>query len=390
MFGRRFKLFKIQGFQVWADWSWALLAVLLTWSLADTIFPVLVPRQPIIAYWVLGALGAIGLFLSIVIHEFAHSYVAQKRGLPMKGITLFIFGGVAEMADEPPSPGTEFWMAIVGPLTSIGIGLLCLIVAFAFRAGGARAAWAVFSYLGYINLILAGFNLIPAFPLDGGRVLRSVLWHFKGDLRWATRISSAIGSTFGLLLIVFGLINVLVGNPIGGVWYLLIGLFVRQAAATSYQQVLLRQALEGEKVGRFLNPNPTTVAAGLSLRDFVNDVVYRYHHKRYPVVDGSHVLGIVTLDRVRAAPADEWDRKTVGEIADPAGPDNTVSIDADAMRALALMQRSEKTMLLVVDGNEFEGVVTLRDIMELFAIKVEFQDRAAVPASGGHIKLRHP
>ena len=195
MFGRRIKLFTLLGFEVKIDLSWLVIAVLIVWSLSVDLFPRYFPGLGPQAYWGMGVAGALGLFLSIIFHEFSHSIVARKYGMPMKGITLFIFGGVAEMGDEPPRPLAEFMMAVVGPLSSIFIAG----VAYVVYLQGTGAGWpeplnGILGYLAYINALLAGFNLLPAFPLDGGRILRSILWGARKNLRWATRIASGIGA----------------------------------------------------------------------------------------------------------------------------------------------------------------------------------------------------
>jgi len=191
MFGKRIKLFKLLGFEVRVDWSWIIIAILIAWSLSKGLFPSYYKNLSTQTYWWMGIIGAAGLFLSIIVHELSHSLVARKYGLPMKGITLFIFGGVAEMEEEPPSARAEFMMAIAGPLSSILIALVFYgIQAAGKQAGLAAPVTGVVGYLAMINGILAGFNLLPAFPLDGGRVLRSILWGVKKNLRWATYISS--------------------------------------------------------------------------------------------------------------------------------------------------------------------------------------------------------
>ena len=221
MFGRRVRLFKLLGFEVRIDLSWIVIAVLVTWSLADGLFPYLYPRLVKKVYWEMGVAGALGLFASIVFHEFCHSLVARKFGMAMKGITLFIFGGVAEMGEEPPTARAEFLMAAAGPLSSF---FLSGVFYFIFQAG-LSGDWpepvnGVLRYLYGINALLAVFNLLPAFPLDGGRILRSILWGTKQDLQWATRISAGIGSGFGIVLIVLGIFRVL-GGDIYGVWLFL-------------------------------------------------------------------------------------------------------------------------------------------------------------------------
>jgi len=375
MFGNRITLFKLLGFEVRIDASWLLLALLVTWSLAKGVFPGSYKDAAESTYWTMGVFGALGLFLSIIFHELCHSLVATRYGIPMKGITLFIFGGVAEMDDEPPSAKAEFLMAIAGPLSSLALGLTFYGVTYAGRSlGWPGSISAVTSYLGLINFILAGFNLLPAFPLDGGRVLRSMLWGWKGNLRWATRISSSIGSVFGILLIVMGIFGLFRGNFIGGLWWLMIGLFLRNAAQMSYTQVLARKVLEGEKVSRFMVPDPITVSRALTLEEFVNDYVYRYHFKMFPVVSFDRLVGCITVRQAAEVPREEWREHTVGEIAGACTPDITVGPDEDAVRALAKMSRTTNSRLLVVEDDRLVGIVTLKDMLRFLSLKLELRD----------------
>ena len=373
MFGKSINLFRLLGFQVRVDPSWIIIALLITWSLSVGFFPFQIEGLPARTYWIMGIVGAVGLFVSIVLHELSHSVVARKYGLQMKGITLFIFGGVAEMPDDPPSPKAEFMMAVAGPVSS----LLIALVFYGIYAAGAGFGVpdpvnAVVIYLAIINGLLAVFNTIPAFPLDGGRMLRSVLWGIKGNIRWATRISSSIGSGFGAFLIVLGILSVIAGNVVGGVWWVLIGIFVYSAASMSYQQLVTRRALEGEVVRRFMNPEPVTVSPDMTLREVVDDYVYRYHHKMYPVVSGDHgVSGCITTGRIKEVPREEWHLKPVGEIAVPCDRENTVRPDTDAIQALSLMNQTGNSRLMVMEGDELVGIISLKDLMAFLSLRVE-------------------
>ena len=376
MFGKRIKLFKLLGFEVNIDLSWIIIAGLITWSLAAWIFPNMSPGLSEATYWYMGIVGALGLFASIVAHEFCHSIVARRFGMPMKGITLFIFGGVAEMGDEPPTAKAEFFMAIVGPLSSIAIGAICYVI---YRAGES-AGWnppvnSVIFYLAYINGILAAFNLLPAFPLDGGRVLRSVLWGVKGNLRWATRISSTIGSAFGIGLIIFGVFQFIYGNIIGGVWMFLIGMFLKSAAQMSYQQLLVRKALEGESVRRFMNNHPVTVQDSITVAQLVDDYIYKYHYKMFPVLSGDRLVGCITTREVKEIPRENWTHETIREAASACSPENTISPNTDAIKALGKMNQSGVSRLLVVEDGRLVGIVTLKDLLDFFSLKVELEEK---------------
>jgi CBS domain-containing protein len=283
---------------------------------------------------------------------------------------------VAEMGEEPPNPKAEFMMAIIGPISSIVIGLVFYGIYFLGRQNG----WSdpingVVQYLAFINGLLAAFNLIPAFPLDGGRVLRSILWGWKKNLRWATHISSKIGSGFGILLIVLGAFQFLRGNFIGGMWWFLIGMFLRSAANSSYQQLLLRKALEGEIVQRFMKTDPVVVTPSITVDQLVEDYIYKYHYKMFPVVeDTNRLLGCVTTKQVKEIPREEWAQKRVGEIAAQCSSENTIGPQVDAMKALSIMSKTGASRLMVTEGNRLVGVIALKDLLKFFALKVELEE----------------
>jgi len=372
MFGKTFDLFTVFGFTVRIDTSWFIVAVLVTWSLAAVAFPQMAPGFTTTGYWVMGVLGALGLFASVVLHELSHASVARRFALEMRGITLFIFGGVAEMNDEPPNPKVEFWVAIAGPIASLVIGGACLLAA---ATGLPSAARTVVGYLGYVNIALALFNMIPAFPLDGGRVLRSVLWHVKGSLRQATRIPAAIGGGFGFVLIAVGVLLLVSGEIVQGIWLGLIGLFVRNAAQMSYQQLLLRRVLEGEPVARFMNSHPVTVPPAISVEELVEQYVYRHHYKLFPVVGNGRLEGCVTTRQIKELPRAEWANTPVRQLTTSCSNDNSIAPDADAMEALSTMSRNRESRLLVVEGGELRGVLALKDLLDFFAMKIELEGK---------------
>jgi Zn-dependent protease/CBS domain-containing protein len=372
MFGNAFTLFRVFGFEVRANVSWLFLAILVTWSLAAGFFPTVYPDLRLVTYWLLGLAGMVGLFFSLLFHELSHSLVARSRGLPMTGITLFLFGGVAEMAMEPRDAKTEFWIAIAGPIASVVLAGFFYIVAVAMAAAGfPEHITGVPQYLGFINLLLAAFNMLPGFPLDGGRVLRAALWHWSGNLTWATRWASRLGQVFGLLLVALGVLSAFAGNFVGGIWWLLIGLFLQGAATAAYQRLLQENALKGQTVRRLMSDDPTTVPADISVAAFVEDYLYPHGHDLFPVVSDHRLVGCVTVRDLKRVPRERWDTTAVGDIVDGCSAENTIAADIDAAEALATMQKGGRGRLMVTDGNRLVGVLALKDLLWRLALKAE-------------------
>jgi Zn-dependent protease/CBS domain-containing protein len=353
-----------------------ILAFLITWTLGVGHFPSHLPGLTPATYWWMGLLGALGLFGSIIVHELGHSVVARRYGIPMKGITLFIFGGVAEMTDEPPSAKSEFMMAIAGPIVSFIVSAVCALLFWVSTAAGWPIPFSgVLEYLASINFLLAVFNMIPAFPLDGGRVLRAALWGWKKDLPSATRISSTLGSAFGILLMVLGMLSLFGGNIIGGIWWFVLGIFLRSASRSSYQLVLLRQLLEGEPVQNFMCKDPVTVPSSATVRQLVEDYIYRHHHKFFPVVDNGELEGCITLNRVKEVPPKDWERRTVRELLFPCNETNTIPVNSDTMKALSMMHNTGASRMMVVDNGRLVGVLALKDLISFLALKLEIEGK---------------
>ena len=378
---RGFHLFTLFGFEVKLDLSWLLLALLISWSLGAGWFPARYPELSSYAYAWMGVSVAVGVFFSIVFHEFSHSMVARYYGMPIRGITLFIFGGVAEMESEPPNPKAEFLMAIAGPISSFL--LAALLWAAASAAQG--TAWpqpvaGVLSTLAVINFTVAVFNLAPAFPLDGGRVLRAALWHWRRDLQEATFISSRIGRGFGTALMILGVIAFVGGNLIGGMWWFLIGIFVRGAASSSYQQLVLKDMVEGQPVRRFMRSEPVTVAPSLSIAEWVEDYVYRYHYKMYPVMDGPRLLGCITVDSLQGLRREDWSTTKVADVMEHRSESNTVDAGTDTMRLLTnILKPAGRSRFMVVEDDRLVGIIALKDLLELISLKLQIES----PGRGG-------
>ncbi|HYD32891.1 MAG TPA: site-2 protease family protein [Azospirillaceae bacterium] len=390
MFAHSIELFRLFGFSIRVDVSWLLLAVLITWSLAVGYFPVDAPGLDRATYWWMGAAGLIGLATSIVLHELAHALVARRYHLPIRSITLFIFGGVADLREEPPSAKAEFMVAVAGPVLSLTLSvLLALATAVAASAETPYAAVAVTGYLSMINLMLGVFNLVPAFPLDGGRMLRAALWGWKKDLLWATRIASGLGSGFGFLLILMGLYSVLAGDLLTGLWWFLIGLFVRAASAGAYQQTLARSLFAGQPVSRFMRRDPVAVEARLPLGGFVDDYVFHHYYKSFPVLDSGRLVGCVRVEDVKKVSRDRWPVVRVREVMEPCGDTNTISPDLDAGRALARMRETGASRLIVARDGRLVGIVSLKDLLGFLSLSLDLgtEPHRPGPWESGH--LRH-
>lgn len=372
MLGRHVTLFRLLGFEVKLDLSWIFLAVLVTWTLAAGYFPSAHPGLGAPAYWSMAVVGAAGLFASIILHELSHSVVARGYGMQISGITLFIFGGVAEMREEPPSARAEFFMAIAGPIASLVLaGLFSLAAAM---AGAETPFGIVLGYLALINLILAVFNMVPAFPLDGGRALRAVLWGWRGDMRWATRITAAMGFGFGLFLMALGLMSLLGGSVIGGLWWGLIGLFLAGAARASAAQLEARATLSHERVAARMTRDPVTVPPDMELPEFAR-LALAHGHRLYPVMtEDGRLLGQIETKALAAVERDRWPGKTVRDAMTRAEDMPLISPDATLADAMGLMTRTGRSRLVVAEDGpspRLAGILVLRDIMRVLELRAE-------------------
>jgi len=371
---KRIKLFKLFGFEVRLHPSWFIIAVLVAWSLAMGLFPFYYKGLASWVYWTMGIAGALLLFASVIVHELLHSLVARHFGMPMHGITLFIFGGIAEMTDEPPSATAEFSMAVAGPLTSVALGFIFLwLYSFGLSAGWSVPFTGVLSYMRWINFVLAAFNFLPAFPLDGGRALRAILWGRSKKIVWSTKVASRFGSAFGFVIIAVGVFYFLMGSLIGGAWWVLIGLFLNKASKMSYQNIIMREILKNEKVRDFMDPQPVTVSPDITVREFVKNFVYRYRYSNFPVTNSMSLKGCLNIEMLRDLPREEWDKHTVKEYVKQCSSDSVISADESAVKLMSYLQTGEKKLIMVVEGDKLAGTIDTQHLSEQFALKLRLE-----------------
>lgn len=386
-----FGIGRLFGIRIRIDWSWLFIFFLVTWNLA-AVFTQFHPEWGAALQWSLALLASLLFFLSVLAHELAHSLVAKARGMPVNSITLFLFGGVSNIEREPSSPQTEFLMAIVGPLTSIIIGVILLLVVGAL--GGSTAGITtnpaallrgmnplntLLLWLGSVNILVGLFNLIPGFPLDGGRVVRSILWGITDNLRQATRYASWLGQGIAWLFILGGIamafgvsLPVFGTGLISGLWLAFIGWFLNSAASQSYQQVVIQDILEGVPVSRIMHLNPPTVSPNVPITDLVNEQFMQTDEHAFPVVDAGRLVGIITLDDIRKIPRTDWDHTTVRDGMTPAPKLLTVSQNSDAAEAMRTLSINDIHQLLVLDNNhELIGVLRRRDLIRWLQLHSE-------------------
>lgn len=359
------RLLTVLGIPININVSWVLIYALITWTLAVGYFPRQLPGLEPVAYWANGLLAALLLFASVLLHELAHAAVARRHGLAVSGITLHMLGGVSQLDDEPPDPRSELTIALAGPLASFAIA-----GALGLARLGVSAPWgdAILTYLATVNLAIGVFNLIPGFPLDGGRVLRAVVWHVTSDLARATAIAGRVGSAVAIGLMALGVLQAFAGAFLSGLWLVLIGLFLRQAAATSTSEVTLREALGALTVGDVMTREVITVPWRASVADLAQQF-WAHHVTSFPVVDGGVVRGMATMRDVGRVPADEWERTSVQFVMRPVTGDLTIAPAATALEALQRASANGVGRLAVVDAGRLVGYLSLRDLAHVLALR---------------------
>jgi Zn-dependent protease len=366
---RGIHLFTIAGIRIIVDYSWFLIFVLVAVSLSSGYLPQKVPGASAIAYWTAGMVATLSFFLSLLLHELAHSLVAMASGIRIPSITLFLFGGVSRLSEEAKDPPTELRIAIVGPFTSFALALVFWSAGRGLGALVHPLAEAVVEYLAFINLALGIFNLIPGFPLDGGRVLRAVLWWRTGSLDRSTRVVSDLGKSFAVGLMFLGAILVFRGALLGGIWLIFIGMFLRGAAASGYEQMSLMRALQSVTVAEVMIEAPLTVPADLPLSDLVNRYFLRYGYRGFPVEEGGKGVGLISVGDLTGLPETELAARTVGKLMHPLDASRVISKEAPLLEALERMSRPGVGRLVILEGDRISGMVTKTGLLRLLEIR---------------------
>jgi Zn-dependent protease/CBS domain-containing protein len=379
-----FKLFRIAGIDIGIHYTWIFIFILISWSLAAGIFPNLTQDQSPAIYWMMGIITALLLFVSVLLHELAHSLVAKARGMGVSSITLFIFGGVSNLEEEPEKPRTEFAMAIVGPLTSLVLGGIFFGVSI-FLMGKIISYNELFSntvtnnytsiesvigYLAWINVLLGIFNLLPGFPLDGGRVLRSILWGSTRSLIKATNIAGRVGQFFGWALIAYGLFEALSGNFLGGLWIAFIGWFLNTTADASRKEITLRERLSHIKVRELMNPDIVTIRPETTVEEMVMNIFRKQHGRAVPVCQDGRLVGIATITDVKKIPQDKWAATPVKQMM-TTGPLYTVSPEDNLNTALGLIAQHDINQVLIKEQDRCAGMLSRADIIHLIQMSQE-------------------
>jgi Zn-dependent protease/CBS domain-containing protein len=359
MMDGNFRIGRFGGVEVRLHWSLLAVFALIVWSLADGVFPSQNAGLSDGAYLAMAIVAAFLFLASILLHELGHSWVARREGLEVDSITLWLFGGVAQFKDRFASPGAEFRVALSGPLVSIGLGVVFVLIAL---AGLPSAVDGVAAWLGYINLVLAAFNLLPASPLDGGRVLHAALWRVKGDYAWATRVASEIGQGFGYLFIALGLAMFVFQGSFSGAWLAFIGWYLLQGARAEARYVATEQALGGLRVRDLMVRDPVTVDADSTLARVMDDVARSHRFTTYPVLDGGSPVGLLAFASVAAVPRPEWDTQRVRDTMIPLDKLPRLTEDERAVDALTELSAPRVNRSLVVDNGDLVGLLSINDL----------------------------
>ena len=372
MFRSSIKLFKIFGIEIRLDYSWFIIFALFAYYFGFSYFPPVLPGLNTGLLAIVTIITVLLFFFSILFHEMSHSIVANKMGIPVTRISLFIFGGVSQIEKEPDNPKTEFLMSIAGPLSSFVIAALFGVI-WTFSKNIPPVA-ASAQYLTLIIMVLAVFILLPGYPLDGGRVIRSIIWKATNNLKKATFIASTVGRVIGFLMIAVGIFFIFAGNFINGIWFAFIGWFLQSSAYMSYRQLIFDTSVKGYRVKDMMNENMVMVTDDLTLDHLVNNFFMKYRYGRFPVVedmDTEKFVGVVSIHDVKGIRQEEWNKTTVKEIVEEVSDKEIISMDAEVSEAIKQMNKNNLSHLVILSGKKLIGMITKSDIMQFIQLLSE-------------------
>jgi Zn-dependent protease len=362
-------LFTIAGIRIVIDYSWFIIFLLVAVSLSAGYLPQQHPGASTAGYWAAGLIATAAFFFSILFHELAHSFMALRSGISIPSITLFLFGGVSRLSEEPKDPKTDLRIAIVGPFSSFVLAGLFWVAGRELGPSLHPLARAVLEYLAFINLALGIFNLAPGFPLDGGRVLRAIVWWRTGSVDRATRIVSDLGKGFALTLIFAGAYVILQGALLGGIWLIFIGMFLRGSAARGYEQMVLQRALESARVSEVMILDPVTLSPELPLGDVVDHYFLRYGYHGFPVVEGGSVVGLLSVADIAGLPQSERASRLVRDVMRPLDASSVISKDASLLEALERLSPPGLGRLVVLEEGRLRGFITKTGLIRLLELR---------------------
>ncbi|MGZ3602643.1 MAG: M50 family metallopeptidase [Ktedonobacterales bacterium] len=365
---RAIRLGRIAGIEINLDWSWLVILALFTGSLATGQFPQTVPGLSAVAYLGAGLLASLLLFASVIAHELGHSLVARRFGVPVKDITLYIFGGVSSLEREPKTPGAEFLIAVVGPVVSLVLGAVFWLLSLPLR-GISPLSFSILGYLGIANITLGIFNLLPGFPLDGGRVLRAILWKVTGNPLRATRGAARTGQALALIFILIGVLLFFNGDFVGGIWIGFIGWFLFSAAVAANRQMLIDNTFRGVTVRDLMQPTPVSAPANISLQRLVDEYILPLGLRAIPVVQAGRPVGVISLNDLRKVPRDQWEGVPVGHVMTPIDRIRTVAPQQPIADILPLLADGDVGLLPVVENDTLVGILSREAIVHAVDIR---------------------
>jgi Zn-dependent protease/predicted transcriptional regulator len=374
MFRSPIKLFKVFGIEIRLDYSWFIIFALFTYFFGFYYFPSYLPELNKGLLALITIVTVIVFFMSVLIHEMSHSLVARRRGTPVERITLFLFGGMAQIEKEPETPYSEFVMAIAGPVASFVLAGIFGLIWFFTR--DIRPIAIPVGYLAVINVALGVFNMLPGYPLDGGRVLRSIIWKVTGNLKRATFIASTAGRVLGFMIIAGGIYFIFTGNFLNGIWLSFIGWFLQSSAQMSYRQLIIENSIKGIKVKDIINRDIVYVLKDITLQELIDDFFMKYRFGRFPVIEDEEtqrMIGIISLHDIKEVPREKWPEVRAGDIVKEISDNERVNLSTSISGAIKKMGKNNLSHLVVMSGSRLIGIITKSDVMRFINIRSEFR-----------------